>query len=144
MPHFTSLSDAIATHVESGLTVCLEGFTHLIPFAAGYEIIRQGVRDLTLVRMTPDLIYDRLIGMGCARKAIFSWCGNLGVGGAPEIASLAKETLFIIKHSPRTLVERVDFITSAGYLDGGDAREKVGLKGGPAALITDAARAKQI
>ena len=60
-----------------------------------------------------------------------------GAGGAPEIASLAKETLIIIKHSPRTLVERVDFITSAGYLDGGDAREKVGLKGGPAALITD-------
>ena len=80
MPHFTSLSDAIATHVGSGLTVCLEGFTHLIPFAAGHEIIRQGVRDLTLVRMTPDLIYDRLIGMGCARKAIFSWGGNPGVG----------------------------------------------------------------
>ena len=60
-----------------------------------------------------------------------------GAGGAPEIASLAKETLIIIKHSPRTLVERVDFITSAGYLDGWDAREKVGLKGGPVALITD-------
>jgi glutaconate CoA-transferase subunit B len=60
-----------------------------------------------------------------------------GAGGAPEIASLAKETLIIIKHSPRTLVERVDFITSAGYLDGGNAREKAGLKGGPAALITD-------
>ncbi len=60
-----------------------------------------------------------------------------GAGGAPEIASLAKETLIIIKHSPRTLVERVDFITSAGYLDGGGAREKAGLKGGPAALITD-------
>jgi glutaconate CoA-transferase subunit B len=60
-----------------------------------------------------------------------------GAGGAPEIASLAKETLITIKHSPRTLVERVDFITSAGYLNGGNAREKAGLKGGPTALITD-------
>jgi len=80
MSNFTPLKDAIATHVVSGSTVCLEGFTHLIPFAAGHEIIRQGVRDLTLVRMTPDLIYDRMIGMGCARKAIFSWGGNPGVG----------------------------------------------------------------
>ena len=80
MPDFTSLPDAVATHVVSGSTLCLEGFTHLIPFAAGHEIIRQGVTDLTLVRMTPDLIYDRMIGMGCARKAIFSWGGNPGVG----------------------------------------------------------------
>jgi glutaconate CoA-transferase subunit A len=60
--------------------VALEGFTHLIPFAAGHEIIRQQKRDLTLIRMTPDLIYDQLIGMGCARKLIFSWGGNPGVG----------------------------------------------------------------
>ena len=58
----------------------MEGFTHLIPFAAGHEIIRQGRRNLTLVRMTPDLIYDQLIGMGCASKLIFSWGGNPGVG----------------------------------------------------------------
>jgi glutaconate CoA-transferase subunit A len=75
-----SLSEAIAEHVHDGDTVALEGFTHLIPFAAGHEIIRQGRRDLTLVRMTPDLIYDQLIGMGCARKLIFSWGGNPGVG----------------------------------------------------------------
>ncbi|HXF81929.1 MAG TPA: CoA-transferase [bacterium] len=75
-----SLSEAIAAHVHDGDTVALEGFTHLIPFAAGHEIIRQGRRDLTLVRMTPDLIYDQLIGMGCARKLIFSWGGNPGVG----------------------------------------------------------------
>src|SRR5881409_3383601 len=58
----------------------MEGFTHLIPFAAGHEVIRQRRRNLTLVRMTPDLIYDQLIGMGCARKLIFSWGGNPGVG----------------------------------------------------------------
>jgi glutaconate CoA-transferase, subunit A len=75
-----SLSDAIAKHVHDGDTVALEGFTHLIPFAAGHEIIRQGRRDLTLVRMTPDLIYDQMIGMGCARELVFSWGGNPGVG----------------------------------------------------------------
>ena len=74
------LSDAIAELVHDGDSVALEGFTHLIPFAAGHEIIRQGRRDLTLVRMTPDLIYDQLIGAGCARKLIFSWGGNPGVG----------------------------------------------------------------
>jgi glutaconate CoA-transferase subunit A len=62
------------------MTVALEGFTHLIPFAAGHEIIRQERRDLTLVRMTPDLIYDQMIGMGCAAKLVFSWGGNPGVG----------------------------------------------------------------
>ena len=66
--------------MHDGDTVALEGFTHLIPFAAGHEIIRQGRRDLTLVRMTPDLVYDQLIGMGCARKLVFSWGGNPGVG----------------------------------------------------------------
>jgi glutaconate CoA-transferase subunit A len=74
------LSEAIAGLVHDGDTVALEGFTHLIPFAAGHELIRQGKRDLTLVRMTPDLIYDQLIGMGCAKKLVFSWGGNPGVG----------------------------------------------------------------
>jgi glutaconate CoA-transferase subunit A len=74
------MSQAIAEHVPDGGTVALEGFTHLIPFAAGHEIIRQRKRDLTLIRMTPDLIYDQLIGMGCAKKLIFSWGGNPGVG----------------------------------------------------------------
>jgi glutaconate CoA-transferase subunit A len=80
MTTFLSLSDAIASYVQDGITVALEGFTHLIPFAAGHEIIRQQKRDLTLIRMTPDLVYDQLIGMGCARKLIFSWGGNPGVG----------------------------------------------------------------
>jgi glutaconate CoA-transferase subunit A len=80
MTEFLSLRDAIAAHVHDGATVALEGFTHLIPFAAGHEILRQGRRDLTLVRMTPDIVYDQMIGMGCARKLIFSWGGNPGVG----------------------------------------------------------------
>jgi glutaconate CoA-transferase subunit A len=80
MTEFLSLSDAIAAHVRDGDAVALEGFTHLIPFAAGHEIVRQRRRDLTLVRMTPDIVYDQLIGMGCARKLVFSWGGNPGVG----------------------------------------------------------------
>jgi glutaconate CoA-transferase subunit A len=80
MPQLMPLAEAIALCVRDGDTVALEGFTHLIPYAAGHEIIRQGRRDLTLVRMTPDLIYDQLIGMGAARKLVFSWGGNPGVG----------------------------------------------------------------
>ncbi len=76
----TTLAEAVALHVRDGDCVALEGFTHLIPFAAGHEIIRQGRRDLHLVRMTPDLVYDQLIGMGCARRLSFSWGGNPGVG----------------------------------------------------------------
>jgi glutaconate CoA-transferase, subunit A len=74
------LREAIATHVNDGDVVAMEGFTHLIPFAAGHEIIRQGRQGLALVRLTPDLIYDQLIGAGCARKLVFSWGGNPGVG----------------------------------------------------------------
>ena len=76
----TTLADAIARHVADGACVALEGFTHLIPFAAGHEIIRQGRRGLHLVRMTPDLVYDQMIGMGCASRLTFSWGGNPGVG----------------------------------------------------------------
>jgi glutaconate CoA-transferase subunit A len=75
-----SLRDAIARHVPDGASVALEGFTHLIPFAAGHELIRQRRRDLHLVRLTPDLIYDQMIGAGCARRLTFSWGGNPGVG----------------------------------------------------------------
>ena len=80
MAQFLPLADAIAAHVADGACVALEGFTHLIPFAAGHELIRQGRRELHLVRMTPDLIYDQLIGAGSARKLTFSWGGNPGVG----------------------------------------------------------------
>ena len=80
MADILSLHDAIGRFVNSGDSVALEGFTHLIPFAAGHEIIRQGITDLTLIRMTPDLVYDQMIGSGCARKLVFSWGGNPGVG----------------------------------------------------------------
>ncbi|SDM24520.1 CoA transferase subunit A [Allokutzneria albata] len=74
------LAEAVAELVRDGDSVALEGFTHLIPVAAAHEIIRQRRRELTLIRMTPDLVYDQLIGMGCARKLVFSWGGNPGVG----------------------------------------------------------------
>src|ERR671923_1106121 len=77
----TPLRDAIAALVRDGDAVALEGFTHLIPFAAGHEIIRQGRRELELIRMTPDLLYDQMIGMGVARRLVFSYGGNPGVGG---------------------------------------------------------------
>ncbi|WP_129669014.1 CoA transferase subunit A [Phytoactinopolyspora endophytica] len=80
MAEVVSLAEAVRSAVHDGDTLALEGFTHLIPVAAGQEIIRQRRRDLTLVRMTPDIVYDQLIGAGCARKLIFSWGGNPGVG----------------------------------------------------------------
>jgi len=80
MAEILSLREAVAELVHDGDCVALEGFTHLIPFAAGHEIILQGRRDLTLVRLTPDLVYDQMIGAGCARKLVFSWGGNPGVG----------------------------------------------------------------
>ena len=80
MAQIVPLSEAVAEHVRDDDVVALEGFTHLIPHAAGHELIRQGRAELTLVRMTPDVVYDQLIGMGCARKLVFSWGGNPGVG----------------------------------------------------------------
>jgi glutaconate CoA-transferase, subunit A len=80
MAQIVSLADAVAAAIHDGDAVAMEGFTHLIPFAAGHEVIRQRRRGLTLIRMTPDVIYDQLIGAGCASKLIFSWGGNPGVG----------------------------------------------------------------
>lgn len=80
MGKIVTLAEAVETLIEDGDAVALEGFTHLIPFAAGHEIIRQGRRNLTLIRLTPDLILDQMIGAGCARKLVFSWGGNPGVG----------------------------------------------------------------
>jgi glutaconate CoA-transferase subunit A len=80
MSRFLSLAEAVESTIRDGDTVAMEGFTHLIPFAAAHEVIRQRRRHLTLVRMTPDIIYDQLIGMGCADKLVFSWVGNPGVG----------------------------------------------------------------
>lgn len=80
MTKFLPLSQAVAENLHDGDTVAFEGFTHLIPTAAAHEAIRQGFKDLTLVRMTPDLIYDQMIGMGMAKKVVFSYAGNPGVG----------------------------------------------------------------
>jgi glutaconate CoA-transferase, subunit A len=80
MADIMSLAEAVTDVVHDCDTVALEGFTHLIPVAAGHEIIRQRKRNLTLVRMTPDIVYDQMIGAGCARKLVFSWGGNPGVG----------------------------------------------------------------
>jgi glutaconate CoA-transferase, subunit A len=80
MAEITSLSDALAGLVSDGDSIALEGFTHLIPFAAGHELLRQGRRELELIRMTPDILYDQMIGIGAARKLVFSYGGNPGVG----------------------------------------------------------------
>lgn len=80
MAEFLSLHDAVARNLHSGDTVAFEGFTHLIPHAAAHEAIRQGIGDLTLIRMTPDIVYDQMIGMGLARRVVFSYAGNPGVG----------------------------------------------------------------
>src|SRR5438270_4807008 len=80
MARFLTLAEAVEDTIRDGDVVAMEGFTHLIPHAAGHEVIRQRKRRLTLIKMTPDLVYDQLIGMGCAEKLIFSWGGNPGVG----------------------------------------------------------------
>ncbi len=110
MAKIVSLREAVGELVHDGDTVALEGFTHLIPFAAGHEIIRQQRRELTLVRMTPDLIYDQLIGAGCARKLIFSWGGNPGVGALYRIRDAITHgwpaPLAIEEHSHAELANR--------------------------------------
>ena len=104
------LGVAIAALVRDGDTVALEGFTHLIPFAAAHEILRQGRRGLSLVRMTPDVIYDQLIGMGCARKLVFSWGGNPGVGSLHRFRDAVEhgwpESLELEEHSHAGMANR--------------------------------------
>src|SRR5689334_2939220 len=100
---FLPLASAVARYVHDGDQVALEGFTHLIPYAAGHEIIRQKRRDLTLIRMTPDLLYDQMIGMGMARKLVFSWGGNPGVGSLHRLRDAIERgwprPLEIVEHS---------------------------------------------
>jgi len=107
---FTTLPEAIADLVHDGDTIALEGFTHLIPVAAGQEIIRQQRRDLTLVRMTPDIVYDQLIGAGCASKLIFSWGGNPGVGSLHRLRDAVEkgwpQPLEIEEHSHAGMANR--------------------------------------
>ena len=95
------MRDAIADLVRDGDTVAIEGFTHLISFAAGHEIIRQRKRDLTLARLTPDLIYDQMIAAGVARKLVFSWLGNPGVGGLGQASPMAPRDNLQDQHAAR-------------------------------------------
>lgn len=109
-----SLQQAIAEFVKDGQTLAMEGFTHLIPFAAAHEIIRQGRKNLTLMRMTPDIIYDQLIGMGCVSRLIFSWGGNPGVGSLHRLRDAVE------KHwpGPLELDERSHAAMAAAYQAG--------------------------
>jgi glutaconate CoA-transferase, subunit A len=91
MTKLVPLSEAIANNVNDGDIVYAAGFTHLIPFAAGHEMIRQGKKDLTLARATPDLIYDQMVAAGCARKVIFSYMGNPGVGSLRIVRSAIEQ-----------------------------------------------------
>src|SRR6201996_7320058 len=90
MAAISSLADAIRELVHDGDSVALEGFTHLIPFAAGHEVLRQGRTDLELIRMTPDVLYDQMVGMGAARKLVFSYAGNPGVGSLHRLRDVVE------------------------------------------------------
>jgi glutaconate CoA-transferase, subunit A len=114
MTQFLSLTAAIEQYVPDGACVALEGFTHLIPFAAGHEIIRQARRGLHLVRMTPDLVYDQMIGMGCASRLTFSWGGNPGVGSLHRLRDAVEKEW----PSPLELDEHTHAGMAAAYCAG--------------------------
>jgi len=142
MAQIVSLADAVAAAIHDGDSVAMEGFTHLIPFAAGHEVIRQQRRDLTLIRMTPDVIYDQLIGAGCASKLIFSWGGNPGVGSLHRFRDAVENAwpgpLQLEEHSHAGMANRyaagaagLPFAALRGY--GGTGLEGLpGLNGLPA------------
>jgi len=113
-PRFASLRDAIAELIHDGDAVAMEGFTHLIPFAAGHELIRQGRTDLTLIRMTPDVIYDQLIGAGAARRLVFGWGGNPGVGSLHRLRDAVERGW----PRPLELAEYSHAMMSAAYVAG--------------------------
>jgi glutaconate CoA-transferase subunit A len=110
MAELLTLHDAVLNLVSDGDTLALEGFTHLIPHAAGHEIIRQGRRDLHLVRMTPDIVYDQMIGAGCASRLTFSWGGNPGVGSLQRFRDAVEngwpQALEIEEHSHAGMATR--------------------------------------
>jgi glutaconate CoA-transferase subunit A len=114
LAHILALKEAIQDMVRDGDTVALEGFTHLIPSAAGHEIVRQGRCSLTLVRMTPDLIYDQMIGSGCASKLVFSWGGNPGVGSLHRLRDAVENNWPV----PLTLEENAHAGMAAAYAAG--------------------------
>ena len=103
----TTLREAVAAHLHDGDTLAIEGFTHLISFAAAHEVIRQGRRGLTLARLTPDLVYDQLVAAGCAEKLVFSWLGNPGVGSLHAIRrAIEAGSLEIEEYSHHGMVGR--------------------------------------
>ena len=114
MTVFLSLREAVARFVHDGDTIAMEGFTHLIPHAAGHEVIRQGRSGLTLLRMTPDIIYDQLIGAGAARKLVFSWGGNPGVGSLHRFRDAVENGW----PRPLELVEHTHATMAAAYVAG--------------------------
>ncbi len=128
MAEIVPLADAVAGLVSDGDTVALEGFTHLIPHAAGHELVRQGRRDLTLVRMTPDVIYDQLIGAGCARELVFSWGGNPGVGSLHRLRDAVEHgwpvPLAVVEHSHAGMAAA--YAAGAAHLPFGVLRGYVG------------------
>lgn len=111
-----SMREAIAAHVHDGDTVVIEGFTHLICFAAGHEIIRQRRKDLTIARLTPDLIYDQMIAAGCAKKLVFSWAGNPGAG------SLHAFRRAVEKGTPALEIEEYSHFGMVARMSAGAAR----------------------
>src|SRR5689334_11113083 len=142
MAEIVSLADAIERAVHNGDSVAMEGFTHLIPFAAGRAVIRQRRRSLTLIRMTPDVIYDQLIGAGCASKLIFGWGGNPGVGSLHRFRDAVENAwpgpLQLEEHSHAGMANRyvagasgVPFAILRGY-SGTGLEGLTGLSGQPA------------
>jgi len=123
-----SLQEAIATHLADGQTIAMEGFTHLIPFAAGHEIIRQRRSELHLVRLTPDIIYDQMIGMGCARALTFSWAGIPGVGSLYRLRDAVERSwpapLLLNEHSHAGMAAA--FAAAAASLPFGTLRGYIG------------------
>ncbi len=127
MAKIVSLAEAVGDNVRDGDTVAMEGFTHLIPYAAGHEVIRQGREDLFLVRMTPDILYDQLIGVGAARGMKFSWGGNPGVGSLHRFRDAVEnqwpQPLEIEEHSHAAMANAYEagaanlpFATLRGYI----------------------------
>ena len=127
MAEFMSLREAVATHLEDGMTAAFEGFTHLMPYAAAHEAIRQKRRDLTVVRMTPDVTYDQMIGMGCVSKMVFSYAGNPGVGllrrlrdslenGWPHRIEIVEHSHAALAHAYEAGASKLPFAVLRGYV----------------------------
>src|SRR6201989_2742674 len=118
MAEIVTLQEAIAALVSDGDSVALEGFTHLISFGAGHEVLRQGRRDLELIRMTPDVLYDQMVGAGAARKLVFSYAGNPGVGSLHRVRDAVEHgwprPIEIEEHSHAGMANR--FAAGAAHL----------------------------